>query len=335
VQSSYRVFPYRGRLYAEWTDEVGRRRRRSLGTGDPGQVQRQVVALDRRVKSESIPDVVTVRYAWDGKRASLGDRAAGQSMNDYSKAVLSFFGELPADSITEKHCADYIAARRRAGRADGTIIGELKKLRASLNWAEKKRLITKAPFVWKPAAPPPRDKRLTRAEAERLLAACDYPHIKLFVILALTTAARLQAILELTWDRVDFDAGLIRFVNPDRTLPSKMRTTVPMNRTLRDALTEARRAATCDRVIEWSSHGIRDVDRSLHRIAAACGLPWVTAHVFRHSAASWLAESGIPMQEIAQFLGHRDSRLTERVYAKMSPTYMQRQTQALELRVPL
>jgi integrase len=35
------------------------------------------------------------------------------------------------------------------------------------------------------------------------------------------------------------------------------------------------------------------------------------------------------MSEIAAVLGHRDSRTTERVYAKYSPEYLQRAVRAL------
>jgi hypothetical protein len=37
------------------------------------------------------------------------------------------------------------------------------------------------------------------------------------------------------------------------------------------------------------------------------------------------------MPEIAQFLGHSDSRLTERVYARFSPNYLAKTATSLEL----
>lgn len=330
MQAEYRVFPYRGKFYAEWW-ENGRRRRASLKTSDRDQVTQAVARLDRGLESSRRPHIVNVRNAWDGKQKSLGERAAALSMESYGRALLPVLGDLPAEEVTQEDCEKYARVRREAGRAEGTIVGELKKLRAALVWAEKKRLINRAPFIWKPAAPPPRDKRLTRAEAERLLAACEYPHLKLFVVLALTTAARMTAILELEWSRVDFDRGLIIYANPDRLLPAKMRATVPMNRTAREALSEARRGATCDHVIEWAGHGVTRVKEGLATAARRAGLQHVTPHMFRHSAASWLAESGVPMQEIAQFLGHSDMRVTERTYARYSPEFMRKQADALEL----
>jgi integrase len=44
-----------------------------------------------------------------------------------------------------------------------------------------------------------------------------------------------------------------------------------------------------------------------------------------------MAEGGIPMPVIAQYLGHRDSRTTERIYARFSPDYLREAAKALEL----
>ena len=87
--------------------------------------------------------------------------------------------------------------------------------------AEKKDLIGKAPFIWMPPASDPRDVRLTREQAARFIAACDAPHLRLFVVLALTTGARKEALLDLTWDRVDFDARRINLKDPARPKTAK------------------------------------------------------------------------------------------------------------------
>jgi integrase len=54
----------------------------------------------------------------------------------------------------------------------------------------------------------------------------------------------------------------------------------------------------------------------LVRVAAAAGLPAVTAHTLRHSHATWLAAAGIPAPVAAARLGHADGgALFMRVYA--------------------
>ncbi|WP_253284257.1 MULTISPECIES: tyrosine-type recombinase/integrase [unclassified Ruegeria] len=56
----------------------------------------------------------------------------------------------------------------------------------------------------------------------------------------------------------------------------------------------------------------------------------VSPHVLRHTAAVHMAEAGIAMEEIAQFLGHSDSRITASVYARYSPEHLRKAASALE-----
>ena len=50
--------------------------------------------------------------------------------------------------------------------------------------------------------------------------------------------------------------------------------------------------------------------------------PPATFHILRHSYASALAMRGVPMGVIATQLGHSDTRMTERHYAHLAPSYV-------------
>jgi len=104
-----------------------------------------------------------------------------------------------------------------------------------------------------------------------------------------------------------------------------------MNTTALHALSEAREKATTPYVIEYAGRPVKFIKMGLRRAGQRCGMEWVSAHVFRHSAATWMAEGGVPMTEIAAYLGHKDSRITERVYAKFSPAYLRKAASHLEL----
>src|SRR5262249_39712590 len=64
-----------------------------------------------------------------------------------------------------------------------------------------------------------------------------------------------------------------------------------------------------------------------HRLMpAACYaariVPPISFHVLRHTHASLLAMSGVPIPIIAKQLGHADTRITERHYAHLSRNYV-------------
>jgi integrase len=84
-------------------------------------------------------------------------------------------------------------------------------------------------------------------------------------------------------------------------------------------------------VIEWAGQRVRTVKRAFGRAAARAGLSDVTPHTLRHTAAVWMAEAGVPMSVIAQYLGHADSRITERIYARYSPEFLKTASEALEM----
>jgi len=50
--------------------------------------------------------------------------------------------------------------------------------------------------------------------------------------------------------------------------------------------------------------------------------PAVNFHILRHTHASYLAMAGVPMAVIARQLGHADTRMTEKHYAHLAPSYI-------------
>lgn len=308
---------YRGRWYAVWRED-GVTRRRALRTADAGTADQQLAAF--RAAAAAAPAHATVGSLY---AAYLADKGKPRARHAWLRLAPHMEAKAPAE-ITRQTCRDYLAARRRDGVSDGTIWSELTFLRAALRWAG-----AMPPAVMEmPAKPPPRDRHLTRDEYDALLAACETRHLKLFVVLALATAGRREAILQLTWDRVDFERGLIRLGQGQQR--RKGRATVPMTDRAREALLAAHAIRTSPTVIEYGSAPIASVRMALRRAAARAGLPWVTPHVFRHTAAVWMAEAGVPMPEIAAYLGHTDSRTTERIYARFSPAYLRQASRALE-----
>lgn len=330
----FRAVLFRGWYYAAWREQ-GTVRRASLRTKDAATAKLALKAFSEQFEIANRPQSITVEFVWNEYREKLKGKPAFATMGFEGRSVLPFFGAMAATGIVENDCLAYISKRRDAGRKDGTIWTELGRLRSALKWAEKKNLIAKAPFIFRPAISPPRNLRLTRDQAVTFLSSCITPHVRIFVLLAMTTGARSGALLGLTWSQVDLEKRIIdlntplvtTFVSPKK----KNRAIVPINRTLMATLTEAKRGALTDFVVEWDGRPVKSIKKGLAAAGRRSGLPWVTAHVFRHSAASWMAASGISMDRIAAFLGHSDSRITARVYARFSPDYLRDAAEALEI----
>ncbi|WP_164749863.1 tyrosine-type recombinase/integrase [Nitratireductor alexandrii] len=248
------------------------------------------------------------------------------------RALSGRFAKMDAMSISIADCRAHTEARRAAGIKDGTIHTELGHLRMVLKWAEKHQLIERALPVERPSKPEPRDGYLTRSEVARLIGAAKAHHIGLAIRLMLGTGARSTAALQLTWNRVDLHRGIVQLRDPNDQARRKGRATVPINAGLLEALRNAKEGALTDYVIEWAGKPVRSVRRGLKAAGNAIGRSDVSPHMLRHSAAVWLAEDGHSMDEIAQFLGHGDSKITARVYARFSPTYLRKLASSLEIR---
>jgi integrase len=324
----YRLGRLRGEFCTVHYDAAGKRHRNTLGTDSKIAAQEAVDKLN--AEAERAPGQ-TVQMLWDAYREEKKGRRIAESMITTWKALKGTFGGREAESIGSETCSGYIDARRDSGRSDGTIWTELNHLRIVVSWAGKRNRIARVPYIDMPPKPAARERWLSRGDLQSLKHNATGPHIRLFIILAMATGGRKEALLTLKWEQVDFVRGIIHLDDQKSPHKRKGRASVPMNRTILAALHEARKAAISDYVIEWNGQPVKSVKRSLAATAKKAGLEGVTAHVFRHSAARWQAEAGIPMSEIAAYLGHSDDRVTQRIYAKYSPTALKRAADVLDL----
>ena len=103
-----------------------------------------------------------------------------------------------------------------------------------------------------------------------------------------------------------------------------------MSETLFEVLSKARKVTKSEFVIAWGKKGIRDIGQSFKFACEEAGIEDATPYTLRHTAATWMAQRGVPMWEIAGLMGHTSTRMLERVYAKHHPDHMQKATRALD-----
>lgn len=320
--AQYELVPHRGKLSVA----IGRgtsRRRISTGTNDPGLAK---VIAERIWQQLHAPASERVDDLW---ALYLADRRKDQRdvtrQENAWKRLGPFFGHMLGTSINKDDCREYDRQRQRQGAASGTVRTELVFLRACLNL----RYGRGNNKVWLPQAGVPRDRYLSREEVDKLLEHVETPHVRLFIILAITTGARMTAILELRWKQVDFKHRTINFNQVDREQTNKRRPEVPLNARALTVLDEAAKGALTDFVIEWDGKPLASIKKAIRMAAERAGVH-CSPHVFRHTAGVWMAQADVPMQKISQFLGHTSTRVTERTYARYSPSFMKDAAAALE-----
>ncbi len=309
-------------------EKDGKRIRRQLGTTDARKANLIAPAIYAELTR---PSGTTVQELWSAYLKDREGRAIVGTMEHTWKSMKDRFGPRDAESITKDDCRAHTLSRREKRISDGTIHTELGHLRTVLKWAENHRLINRAPYIERPPKPAPKDRYLTREEVHRIITACHSPHVKLAIQLMIATAARVTAILELKWDRVDFERGNIYLRDPEDKTRRKGRAVIPMNDGIRAALREAREHALSDYVIEWAGDRVKSLKKGIGSSARAANIPDVSAHVFRHTAAVWLAEAGHSMEEIAQYLGHSNVNVTRNIYARYSPQHLRKAADALDI----
>lgn len=322
TNDGFELVKYRGKFAVA----IGRgkdRRRISTGTSDAGLAPIVAQEIWKRLHapaSDRIDDLWQL-YLSDCRQ----DRKNVSRQEDAWKHLQKAFGNGIGVDITRDDCRAYADIRKRQGAASATVMTELVYLRACLNL----RYGRGRNCIWLPPGSPPRDRYLNREELDQLLTHVQTPHVRLFIILAITTGVRMSALLELRWDQVDFKHRTINFNQPEREQTNKRRPELPLNERAYEALHEAARGALTDYVIEWDRKPVKSIKKAIRMASKRSGIV-CSPHVFRHTAGVWMAQADVPMQKISQFLGHTSSRVTERSYARYSPSFMKDAAAALE-----
>lgn len=322
----------RGGFCVYWSDPQGSRVRHQLKARTRVAAEAEAIDVYRAAHFLQSQAGNTVAQIWEQYCVDLGDKPTAKTMRYTGKAVLAHFGVYRPDQITTELCRSYARSRMAAGISQGTVHTELGHLRSTMTWGERNRLIEQAPYIERPAKPMPKERFLTKPEIARLIAAAEAPHIALAIHLLFGTAARVGAVLDLTWDRVDLDRGTIN-LRLDDAKTRKGRAIVPINQSLRKELEHAQDAALSDHVIEWGSKRVKSIRKGFDNTVKRAHLKDVSLHTIRHSAAVAMVADGIPIMQVAQYLGHSNTSITFSTYGRFAPNHLMEASRALELKL--
>lgn len=172
---------------------------------------------------------------------------------------------------------------------------------------------------------------LTKDEAERLIE-CMPESIKPVVIFALATGLRRSNILDLEWQQVDLQRK-VAWVNPENAKAGKA-IGVALNdtacRVIRDQIGKSKtwvfahtKASTRpDGTLTPAVRKMRVDDNSAWKIGLAkAGIEDFRFHDLRHTWASWLIQSGVPLSVLQEMGGWESIEMVRR-YAHLAPNHL-------------
>lgn len=335
MSQKFRLGKHRGEYVAVVGHGRAKRRRRLGLAARPNfkaEAQKQVHklnALDTRPETDGAVASIFAAYVADREHDGV---PSVFRMRQAWKPLAPHFGHLTPDMINKKVCTDYIRARRSKGVTNGGIKTELDYLSSALGFGKRENLFAgDRPAITRPPAGRPRDRWLEKGEARRLVAGAVAFHIKLFIVGSTSTAARPSHLLQLTWDRVDLKRRICELDDPERDETKKGRARVPINDEFLEMLKVAKDMATSEFVIEYNGGPVLRVWKGITEAARRAKIKGVTPYVLRHTAGVWMAQAGVPMAEISQYMGHSSIRVTERVYARFHPDHMRKASDALTI----
>ena len=314
-----------------WFDNASRQTKRtSLGERD---VQKAKIALAAFVTREGEigehrPEDMTLATAleryWYRKAKDL---PSADQAKIASRLILDHFQTATVAELTLPAQERFIEALRGRGYSGGYISRTLSVLRAALNHCHHHGELTSAPFVLDVQKGAPRERVLSVEELARLWDAIEDDHLRWFVLVALNTAARPDAILDLTRFQIDLDRGLIDLNPSGRTQTKKFRPTVPITSTLRRWLP----LATGDHLVNYRGRPVKSIKTTWRRMRERAGFnDEVISYTLRHTVATELRARGVPEWECSGILGHRHGNSTTEIYAKYRPGYLGEAVRAID-----
>jgi integrase len=212
----------------------------------------------------------------------------------------------------------------RASRASANRV--LTILRAALNQAFRDGKVA-SDVPWRTVKPfrgvdAPRLRYFTKDEVTRLVNAAQ-DDFRDLVLAALHTGCRYSELGRLRASDFNPDSGTV-FVGQSKSGKARHVVLTDEGRRFFETLTAGRPGdalmlARANELAWGPSHQIRWMAEACRaaRIEPAAGF-----HILRHTAASHLVMSGVPLNVVAHNLGHADTRMTERHYSHLAPSYI-------------
>jgi integrase len=212
----------------------------------------------------------------------------------------------------------YISTRRSEQVKDGTIKKELNVLRKSLRLAIRAglwrgRVEEVLPVEFSPDYKP-KERKLTAPELQRFLAELAPDRAARAAFMVATSANWRETERALQGDAVK---GIVQVEIRGTKTTSRHRwvpIVTPAQRSLLDFVRENACGTEGALFTPWTN-----VRRDFHAACDRAGIERCSPNDLRRTFADWMVEAGVPLNIIALMMGHKDTRMLERVYGRQTP----------------
>jgi len=160
-----------------------------------------------------------------------------------------------------------------------------------------------------------------------------------YVIIAIGTAGRPEAILELQDYNIDLDRGFIDPNHPGRVHDRKRRVIVPLSRFVRPWVQTSGKIikyrapiAPKNRLESGPTHFEKDtasIKTAWTNICSELKIANATPKTLRHTILTWLAYQGVPREQRMMIAGHLPSDTTSK-YEHLTPDYLSEAMRAID-----
>lgn len=293
-----------------WYIEFGRHKHRSLKTCD----QKEAQKLFKEIKRQELLDKVIVLDIASSVNISAWAKEYVKHRDDLDpdtlradcvalRALSDAIGDIQLRSIDVVKVEKFKSIGLARGLKPVSINTYLRHIKAALNVAAEKNLMPRLQFKMV-KAPDHLPRVLSKDEIGLILQRAD-SKLRPLIVFALYTACRREEVISLMWQNIkDGVAKITGKGNKHRFVK----------------LVPAALAAIGKRqdvglvFFGWSKDGL---SKAFKRLALSCGLNDVHFHTLRHTSATQMLESGIPLEVVQKILGHDDIRTTQ-IYARIS-----------------
>lgn len=345
----------RWQVHIRYTDEAGLSKRTTVYGKTATEARDKADEVRSRLKAQ-LPardrkdTVEAFTLEWIDAALAASDRKATTKAMYATVArkhvVGSKVGGLALDKLRPMHVEAWIVGLRAKGLSESTVRSAYTILRSVLDTAVRDGALARNPVaaVKRPKVTSKEAAFLTPAQVRTLLEATRKSrYAPVFEVLVNTGLRRGEA-LALQWSDVDFEKSILRVrgtlarVDGELTVTepktAKSKRSVHVSPTTERVLRAVRATQREERIkagSQWVQTGYVfttetgqpcDPRNALRALKVACervGLIGVGLHTLRHSAASVMLSSGVPLKVVSEILGHASIAITGDVYGHVSP----------------